>query len=85
MLRPVVEGISKDYAGRVVVRVYELDRLGDYPEGEAVRAWGARMGVRGTPTFIVLDAHGRPVQRFVGPTSGASLRGALDRAIGQSP
>lgn len=85
MLRPVVEGIERDYAGRAVVRVYELDRLGDYPEGEAVRAWGANLGVRGTPTFVVLDARRRPVQRFVGPTSGASLRAALDRAIGQGP
>lgn len=84
MLRPVVEGIRRDYEGRATVKVYELDRLGDYPEGEAVRQLAPRLGVRATPTFVILDAAGKPVTRFVGPTSGASLRQALDEAIAKS-
>lgn len=79
--RPMVAGIVKDYEGRAVVKIYELDRLGDYPEGEAVRQLAPRLGVRATPTFVVLDAAGKPVKRFVGPTSGASLRQALDEAL----
>jgi thioredoxin 1 len=82
VLKPVVEGIRKDYEGRATVAIYQIDRLGDYPEGEAVRALGSRLGVRATPTFVVLDAQGQPVKRFVGPTSGLSLRRALDEALG---
>jgi thiol-disulfide isomerase/thioredoxin len=79
--RPMVAGIRKDYEGRAAVKVYELDRLGDYPEGEAIRQLAPRLGVRATPTFVVLDGAGKPVKRFVGPTSGASLRQALDEAL----
>ncbi len=81
--RPIVAGIRKDYEGRAEVKVYELDKLGDYPEGEAIRHLAPRLGVRATPTFVVLDAQGKPLERFVGPTSGISLRRALDAAIAQ--
>lgn len=81
--RPMVAGIRKDYEGRAAVKVYELDRLGDTPEGEAIRQLAPRLGVRATPTFVVLDGSGKPVKRFVGPTSGASLRQALDEALQQ--
>lgn len=84
VLKPVVDGIQRDYEGRALVRVYQLDRLGDYPEGEAVRALGARLGVRGTPTFVILDGEGKAVRRFAGPTSGISLRQALDQAIAEA-
>lgn len=85
LLKPVVEGIRKDYEGRATVKVYELDRLRDYAEGEAVRRLAPRLGVRATPTFVVLDAEGKPLKRFVGPTSGTSLRRALDEAIAMTP
>lgn len=83
MLRSVVEGIRKDYAGRAEVKVYEIDRLGDYPEGPSVRQLTSMLGVRATPMFVVLDREGKPVKRFVGPTSGASLRQVLDEALGR--
>ena len=85
LLRPVVEGIRKDYEGRATVKIYEIDRLGDYPEGEAVRRLAPRLGVRATPTFVILDAEGNPLKRFVGPTSGSSLRQALDEALAAAP
>lgn len=85
VLKPVVDGIRRDYEGRALVRVYQLDRLQDYPEGEAVRALGARLGVRGTPTFVILDREGNAVRRFAGPTSGGSLRKALDQALEATP
>jgi|GEM_PF-2189519 Thioredoxin-related protein len=84
VLRPVVAGIRKDYEGRATVKVYEIDRLGDYPEGEAVRRLAPRLGVRATPTFVILDAEGNALKRFVGPTSGLSLRQALDEALAQA-
>ena len=84
VLRPVVAGIRKDYEGRATVKVYELDRLGDYPEGEAVRRLAPRLGVRATPTVVILDGEGNALKRFVGPTSGLSLRQALDEAIAVS-
>lgn len=81
VLKPVVEGIRKDYDGRAIVRIYQLDKLEDYPEGAAVRTLAARLGVRGTPTFVILDAEGNAIRRFPGPTSGLSLRKALDEAL----
>jgi thioredoxin-related protein len=46
-----------------------------------VRTLAARLGVRGTPTFVILDAEGNAIRRFPGPTSGLSLRKALDEAL----
>ncbi len=82
VLRPVVDGIRRDYEGRATVKIYEIDRLNDYPEGDSVRKLSAKLGVRATPTFVILDSTGRPTKRFVGPTSGLSLRQALDQALG---
>lgn len=79
--RPIVAGIRRDYADRAEVKVYELDKLQEYPEGEAIRRLAPKLGVRATPTFVVLDAEGKPLRRFVGPTSGVSLRRALDEAL----
>lgn len=45
------------------------------------RAAVARYTVRGTPTFVVIDASGNELARFFGHPSAAAFRAAIDDAL----
>ncbi|GEA83993.1 MAG: thioredoxin family protein [Cellulomonas sp.] len=59
------------------VRLVELDVAGS--RGERL---GARLAVHSTPTVLVLDAHGRIVERTAGVPRLAHVRATLD-AVGE--
>jgi thioredoxin-like negative regulator of GroEL len=40
-----------------------------------------QFGLRGHPTFVVLDSSGRALQTFIGPQTAAVLRQALSAAV----
>ncbi len=44
--------------------------------------YGSRYQISGLPTTLVLDPHGRIVERLSGPQTVASLRAAVDRLLG---
>jgi thioredoxin 2 len=67
MLAPTIDGLARDYAGRVLVAKLDVD---------ANPATAQRFDVRSIPTLLVFR-DGRLVNRLVGVQS----RGALDSAL----
>ena len=45
------------------------------------RPAASRFGIRGTPTFVLIDAQGRELQRFFYQPDGALLGQAIDAAL----
>jgi thioredoxin-like negative regulator of GroEL len=73
-MTPIVNGLESEFAGRVAV--LQLDA------NEADNAQlQQKYGMRGHPTFVVLDEKGRAVQTFIGPQSEAVLQEALTAVI----
>lgn len=70
-----MHGLEKEFAGQA--GVLQLD---------ANESANARLlqqyGLRGHPTFAVLDGEGRVAQTFIGPQSGEALRAALTAVLG---
>lgn len=59
MAKPIVDGVEKQLMGKAqVIRLDVTSQVG--------RAAGARYGVRGVPTLIVVDGAGQPVDTQVG-------------------
>jgi thioredoxin-like negative regulator of GroEL len=73
---PIVDGLGEEFEGRV--SALQLD---------AAQAPNARLqaefGLRGHPSFIVLDNEDRIIQRFFGPQSEMVLRQAMETVAGQ--
>ena len=69
-MAPIVDGLTNEFAGRATV--LQLDAA--LAENEALMP---QLGLRGHPTFAVLDASGRVTARYSGPQSAATLRDAL--------
>lgn len=69
-MAPIVNGLQNDFTERATVM--QLD---------ANEADNAQLqheyGLRGHPTFVVLDENGRAVQTFVGPQTKETLHEAL--------
>jgi thioredoxin-like negative regulator of GroEL len=76
-MTPIVDGLSAEFAGRA--DVLQLDAT--KPASELLQA---RYGVRGHPSFVVLDADGQVAQRFFGPQAEAILRQALEQVLGDA-
>ena len=74
-LRPAIEELARDYAGRL--RVVQVN-------ADENRATAARYGVRGVPTMVIF-AHGQEIDRVVGSIPKESLETYLDRALAQTP
>lgn len=73
MARPSVDGLERDTRGRMnVVRVDIQSQSADLVM--------ARYGVRGTPTYILVDGEGREVWRQVG---GSPDRPAITQRVTQ--
>ncbi|GAB4151127.1 MAG: hypothetical protein Fur0021_14770 [Candidatus Promineifilaceae bacterium] len=69
-MTPIVNGLEAEFANRVAV--IRLNAAAPY-----VVAQQTAYGVRGHPSFVVLDAHGQPQHRFLGPQSAETLRTAI--------
>ena len=71
-MEPIVDGLEAEFAGQAaVIRLNAeaaADLMNDY-------------GVRGHPTFVVLDGNNVVTQRFTGPQPEEALREALVSAI----
>lgn len=73
-MAPIVDGLSDEFEGRAAV----LQLNASEPANEALLA---RYGVRGHPSFVVLDGEGQVTQRFFGPQTEEILRQALEKAV----
>lgn len=77
-MRPVLDKFiaSCSELDRRVVRVDVATTTG--------RALAARHGVRGTPTYVLVDGNGVEHGRLLGETSSAEIASAIERAFGLS-
>jgi putative thioredoxin len=73
-MTPIVDGLENDFAG--LITVLQLDA--NQPENAQLQQ---QYGLRGHPTFVVLDMNGRPVQTFIGPQPEEILREAITAVI----
>lgn len=69
-MMPIVNGLEEEFAGQITVA-----RL-NAAESENVRLMQT-YGLRGHPSFAVIDENGRVQQIFFGPQEEAVLREAL--------
>ena len=56
-LKPIVEGLEKEYAGRVEIKSIDVDQN---------KELASKFGVQAIPTLVFLDAKGTELSRFVG-------------------
>lgn len=67
---PIVNGLEAEFGEQI-----KVERLDAAKQENADLM--AEFGVRGHPTFVVVDADGQVQQTFVGPQTGETLRDAL--------
>lgn len=67
---PIVDGLEEEFEGRVAVS--RLDAA--VPENARLQT---QYGVRGHPSFVLLDGDGRVVLSFLGPQEAFVLRVAM--------
>ncbi len=68
MVAPVLEGIAREYDGRLLVAKVNTD---EHPQ------WAMRYGVQGIPTLLFVSG-GRVVDRQVGAAPASTLRARVD-------
>lgn len=73
-MEPIVDGLSEEFNGRVAV--YQLDTA---LKGNA--ALQTQWGLRGHPTFAVLDSDGELVQSFYGTYPKVNLQRAMEAVV----
>lgn len=69
-MTPIVDGLEDEFVG--AVSVVRLDA--DEPVNAQIQT---RLGVRGHPSFAVLDSEGMVAQRFLGPQTVGVLHEAM--------
>ncbi len=72
MIAPVIDALAEEYKGKVKVGKVDTD---------ANRATAMRFGIQSIPTLMIFKG-GQLVQRLVGGHPRATLKGALDTALG---
>ncbi|MDX1413753.1 MAG: hypothetical protein R3293_06150 [Candidatus Promineifilaceae bacterium] len=72
-MTPIVDGLEREFAGRANVVQLDAAEAGNEHLQQA-------FGLRGHPSFVILDADGRVQQTFIGPQTAEILRAAL-RAV----
>lgn len=73
-MTPIVNGLEDEFATQInVVRLNAV-------ESEVV-ALQSQFGLRGHPSFAILDESGAVVERYFGPQSAETLRTALQSAL----
>ena len=76
MAKPVVDGLEREVEGRAqVLRLNVMDGVG----GQLA----ARYGVRGVPTFVLLDGDGQLVLTQVGMPKREEILAAVEALTGQ--
>ena len=73
-MSPIVDGLESDFAGQA--RVLQLD-ANETKNAQLQQQYG----LRGHPTFAVLDRNGRVVQTFIGPQAEEVLHEAITAVI----
>ncbi len=76
-MKPVVSGLDKKYGDRVAFANV------DYSSAENA-ALLEKYQVLGHPTYVVLGADGKEVERFNGYTSETDLQAAIQKAAGSA-
>ncbi len=75
-MMPIVDGLEEEFEGRV--STHQMDG------NEAANArLQAELGLRGHPSFAILDDNGRVVQQFFGPQPENVLRQAMQAVARQ--
>jgi thioredoxin-like negative regulator of GroEL len=69
-MTPIVNGLEKDFAGRAAVLQLDANQAGN-------ASLQQQFGLRGHPTFVVLDENGQAVQTFIGPQTETVLSEVL--------
>lgn len=69
-MMPIVDGLESEFAGKVAI--FRLNAA--EPANVQLQQ---EYGLRGHPSFAVLDGDGRVVQVFIGPQTEETLRAAL--------
>jgi len=73
-MSPIVDGLESDFVGQA--KVLQMDA--NETENAQLQQ---QYGLRGHPTFAVLDQNGRVVQTFIGPQTEEVLHEALTAVI----
>jgi thioredoxin-like negative regulator of GroEL len=73
-MTPIVNGLADEFTGQI--SVYQLNASD--PANVQLQS---EYGLRGHPSFVVLDSDGRSIQTFLGPQSEAILRQAITTVI----
>ena len=75
---PIVNGLEDAFAGEItVVRLNAID--GDNA------ALQSQYGLRGHPSFAIVDERGAVLERFLGPQSEETLRSGIREALEPLP
>ena len=75
-MMPIVNGLDTEFAGQISVS--ELNA--GLPVNAALQS---QYGLRGHPSFVILDSNTLVVQKFFGPQKEVALREAITAAIDQ--
>ena len=73
-MTPIVNGLEAEFSNEI-----NIERL-DASKAENVELM-QEYGVRGHPSFVLLDKNGRVVQTFFGPQDEETLRTAIQESI----
>jgi thioredoxin-related protein len=73
-MRPIVNGLEKEYAGRVRFDAHEW-------RNSRSRALVEKYGVTETPTFVILDSAGAVRMIISGELTRDELRAHIERAL----
>jgi thioredoxin-like negative regulator of GroEL len=72
-MKPVVDRLVNDYAGKVDIKRMPLDK-----DDAAAEQLAGTFGVEYVPTFVLVDSKGVRQDLIVGETSEEGLRAKLD-------
>ena len=73
-MTPIVNGLADEFTGQI--SVYQLNASD--PANVRLQS---KYGLRGHPSFVVLDSDGRSIHTFLGPQSEEILRQAITTII----
>ncbi|MCB0012172.1 MAG: hypothetical protein KDE34_09730 [Anaerolineales bacterium] len=73
-MTPIVDGLDEEFAGQLTV--YQLNAA----EAAVITLQG-QYGVRGHPSFALIDENGAVSDRFLGPQTESTLRTAINKLL----